>query len=493
MDKYILAIDQGTTSTRVIIFSRDGKIIKQVSEEIKQYYPKNSYVEQDAMEIYSKTIGAMHEAVLSSNLEYSQIETIGITNQRETVVVWDKKTGIPVYNAIVWQSRQSKDVCQRIEKYKDIIRDKTGLLIDPYFSATKIRWLFDNYKELEAKAFNGELLCGTIDSWLIYKLTGGMVHKTDPSNASRTLLFNINTGTWDDELLKIFNIPKIMLPEIVESNSLFGYVDNKIFPSRIPIHGVLGDQQAALFGQCCFNKGDLKNTYGTGCFTLMNTGDKIVKSKNGLLTTVAWKINGNICYALEGSVFIGGAVVQWLRDELRMIKKSSDTENYAKKALSNDGVYLVPSFTGLGTPYWDSDVKGAMFGLTRATNKEIFIRAALEAIAYQSKDVIETMIMDSNIKLNELSIDGGATSNSFLMQFQADILNIKLILQEVKESTALGAAYVAGLGAGIYKDIDEIKKHKKIEKEFYPNMEKEERDKLYSGWKKAVFATQAFK
>lgn len=493
MDKYILAIDQGTTSTRAIVFSKEGKIINQASEEITQYYPKNGYVEHNATEIFSKTLAVMLEAVISSNLNFSQIEAVGITNQRETIVIWDKETKLPVYNAIVWQSNQSKDVCEEYKQYEDLIKDKTGLLLNPYFSATKLRWLFNNYPDIEKKAFEGKLLCGTIDSWLIYKLTGGKVHKTDCSNASRTLLFNINTCAWDDELLKLFNIPKCILPEICESNSLFGYIDQSIIPFNIPITGVLGDQQAALFGQCCFNKGELKNTYGTGCFTLLNTGDSIVKSKHGLLTTVAWNIDGNISYALEGSVFIGGAAVQWLRDGLRMIKKSADSEKYATAVESSDGVYLVPSFTGLGTPYWDSNVKGAMFGITRATNKEIFIRATLEAIAYQCKDVIKTMIEDSNIELKSLCVDGGATDNSFLMQFQADILECEITLQRIKESTALGAALIAGLGAKIYKSFDEIKKLKSIKKTFTPKMKSEEVKRLYDGWLKAIRATMCFK
>ena len=493
MDKYILAIDQGTTSTRAIVFSKEGKIINQASEEITQYYPKNGYVEHNATEIFSKTLAVMLQAVVSSNLNFSQIEAVGITNQRETIVIWDKETKIPVYNSIVCQSNQSRDVCEEYKQYEDLIKDKTGLLLNPYFSATKLRWLFNNYPDIEKKAFEGKLLCGTIDSWLIYKLTGGKVHKTDCSNASRTLLFNINTCAWDDELLKLFNIPKCILPEICESNSLFGYIDQSIIPFNIPITGVLGDQQAALFGQCCFNKGELKNTYGTGCFTLLNTGDSIVKSKHGLLTTVAWNIAGNISYALEGSVFIGGAAVQWLRDGLRMIKKSADSEKYATAVESSDGVYLVPSFTGLGTPYWDSNVKGAMFGITRATNKEIFIRATLEAIAYQCKDVIKTMIEDSNIELKSLCVDGGATDNSFLMQFQADILECEITLQRIKESTALGAALIAGLGAKIYKSFDEIKNLKSIKKTFIPKMKSEEVKRLYDGWLKAIRATMCFK
>ena len=493
MDKYILAIDQGTTSTRAIVFSKEGKIINQASDEITQYYPKNGYVEHNATEIFSKTLAVMLEAVISSNLNFSQIEAVGITNQRETIVIWDKETKLPVYNAIVWQSNQSRDVCEEYKQYEDLIKDKTGLLLNPYFSATKLRWLFNNYPDIEKKAFEGKLLCGTIDSWLIYKLTGGKVHRTDCSNASRTLLFNINTCAWDDELLKLFNIPKCILPEICESNSLFGYIDQSIIPFNIPITGVLGDQQAALFGQCCFNKGELKNTYGTGCFTLLNTGDSIVKSKHGLLTTVAWNIDGNTSYALEGSVFIGGAAVQWLRDGLRMIKKSADSEKYATAVESSDGVYLVPSFTGLGTPYWDSNVKGAMFGITRATNKEIFIRATLEAIAYQCKDVIKTMIEDSNIELKSLCVDGGATDNSFLMQFQADILECEITLQRIKESTALGAALIAGLGAKIYKSFDEIKKLKSIKKTFTPKMKSEEVKRLYDGWLKAIRATMCFK
>ena len=493
MEKYLLSIDQGTTSTRVIIFNKYGDVIVQINEEIKQYYPQPGWVEHDAMEIYSKTLGVITEAVAASSLSLNQIEAIGITNQRETIVVWDKLTGKPVYHAIVWQSTQSKEICDRFEDKKDIIKAKTGLLINPYFSASKLTWLFETHPDIYQRAKNGELLCGTIDTWLLYKLTNGKVHATDYSNASRTLLFNIHTLTWDDELLEMFKIPRCILPEIKNCSGIFGYIDESILPSRIPIAGMAGDQQAALFGQCCFTPGSLKNTYGTGCFALMNTGNEIVDSKKGLLSTIAWVIDGKPTYALEGSVFIGGASVQWLRDELRMFREAADSEEYARKAISSEGVYVVPAFTGLGTPYWDDECKGAIFGLTRGTSKEIFIRATLESIAYQSKDVIETMKKETGFKLKELSVDGGATHNNFLMQFQSDILSCKICLQSTAQSTALGAAYLAGLAVGYYKDMDEIISLRKLKKVFTPNITKKEADKLYKGWKLAIKAARVFK
>lgn len=492
-ERYLLAIDQGTTSTRAIIFNKEGEVINQINEEIKQYYPQPGWVEHDALEIYSKTLGVMMECIMSKGINFSQIAGIGITNQRETIVIWDKKTQIPVYHAIVWQSNQSKEICDEMMMYKDLIKEKTGLLINPYFSATKIRWLFNQYPELQQRAENGELLCGTIDSWLLYKLTNGKVHATDFSNASRTLLFNIHTQMWDDELLKLFNIPRCILPEVKESSGIFGYLDEEIFPYPIPIAGIAGDQQAALFGQCCFQEGNIKNTYGTGCFTLMNTGAQAIDSKYGLLTTIAWKINGQITYALEGSVFIGGAAVQWLRDELRMVKEAKDTERYATAVSSSDGVYVVPAFTGLGTPYWDSECKGAVFGLTRGTAKEQFIRAVLESIAYQSKDVIETMKKETGFSLKTLSCDGGATHNHFLMQFQADILHCKIQLQSTAQSTALGAAYLAGLAVRFYESCDEIKQLRHLKCVFLPTMKNQEINRLYKGWKKAIKATMTFK
>jgi len=493
MDKYLLALDQGTTSTRAIVFDKHGTNISQVGEEIKQYYPQPGWVEHDANEIFTKTLSCMLQAIEDANLTFDQIACIGITNQRETVVVWDKKTGLPVYHAIVWQSNQSKEVCDRLKDKQEMIKEKTGLLINPYFSATKIRWLLDKKPKLQERADNGELLCGTIDSWLLYKLTGGKAHATDYSNASRTLLFNIHTLDWDDELLKLFNIPRSMLPEVKDCSGIFGYAGDASIPNPIPISGIAGDQQASLFGQCCFKEGQIKNTYGTGCFALMNTGNKAVDSKKGLLTTIAWKIKDEVCYALEGSVFIGGAAAQWLRDGLRMIKKASECERYSTAVDSTEGVYVVPAFTGLGTPYWDDECRGAVFGLTRGTSKEVFIRATDEAIAYQTKDVIETMKEDANMNLLELSVDGGATGDKYLMQFQADILNAKLVLQQTEQSTALGAAYLAGLAVGYYKDYDEIIKLRSIKKIYSPTFTQEEIDEKYDGWKLAIKAARMFK
>ncbi len=498
MNKYLLAIDQGTTSTRAIIFDKLGKVIYQVNEPITQYYPHNGWVEQDATEIYSKTLSVMIEVLIRSRISLNQIAGIGITNQRETVVVWDKKTQEPVYQAIVWQSNQSKEICDELIKkgYQKIIQEKTGLLINPYFSATKLKWLFDKYPNIKKRAENGELLCGTIDSWLLYKLSNGKVHATDVSNASRTMLFNIHTLKWDDDLLKIFSIPSCILPKVQESSGVFGYLEENLLMKtnkKIPIAGIAGDQQAALFGHCCFEPGDLKNTYGTGCFALVNTGTQPIFSKKGLLTTIAWKIHDQVYYALEGSVFVAGAAIQWLRDGLRMIQKSSDSETYALKVNDSDGVYVVPSFTGLGTPYWDSKVKGAIFGLTRATTKEHIIRATLESIAYQSKDVIETMKKEGKQDIHTIAVDGGASENNFLMQFQSDLLQCNLVLQESAQSTALGAALLAGLGVGFYKDLEEIKKIKTIKKLYCPKITKTQANKLYKKWKVAVQTVKEFK
>ncbi len=497
MEKYLLAIDQGTTSTRAIIFNKQGQIIYQAQEEIEQFYPQIGWVEQDATEIYSKTLSVMIEAVVRSRLEMDQIACIGITNQRETIVMWDKKTQEPVYKAIVWQSNQSEKICQRLIKkgYEKKIQDKTGLKINPYFSATKIMWLFEKYPHLKKKAKDGELLCGTIDSWLLYKLTNGNVHATDISNASRTMLFNIHTLKWDKELLTLFSIPETILPEVKPSSGIFGYIEKNQFlnnQKRIPISGMAGDQQASLFGHCCFQPGELKNTYGTGCFALINTGNKPVRSKKGLLTTIAWQIQDEICYALEGSVFVAGAAVQWLRDGLRMIQTSKDSERYAKKVCDSQGVYVVPSFTGLGTPYWNNQVKGAIFGLTRGTTKEHIIRATLESIAYQSKDVIETMKKETKLCFSQLAVDGGASENDFLMQFQSDILQCEIILQENAQSTALGVAFLAGLGSGLYRDLKEIKQLKSIKKMYQPEMSAKEVRQRYAKWKVAISAVTRF-
>lgn len=491
--RFLLAIDQGTTSTRAIIFNRNGDVINQVSRDITQHYPKPGWVEHDAEEIYDKTLACLFDCIFASKLSFSDIAAIGITNQRETIVVWEKSTGKPVHNAIVWQSIQSKDITDKMSCYKNLIHEKTGLIINPYFSASKLRWLFDKYPSLQIRAEKGELLCGTIDSWLLYNFTDKKVHATDVSNASRTLLFNIHTLSWDDELLKIFNIPKCILPEVKESSGIFGYLSSKITNEKIPIAGIAGDQQAALFGQCCFDEGSIKNTYGTGCFALMNTGNKIFKSKYGLLTTIAWKIGGEVTYALEGSVFIAGAAIQWLRDELKIIKDAKETEQAAQSLKSTEGVYVVPAFTGLGTPYWDDECKGAIFGLTRGSSKDVLIRATLESIAYQCKDIIETMKKETKIRLNDVFVDGGAAINEYLMQFQSNILTLRIIVPSTIQTTALGAAFLAGLGSNYYLNLSEIKQIRKIKKSFLPKLNKSEVKKLYGGWKTAIKATRMFK
>lgn len=420
------------------------------------------------------------------------IDSIGITNQRETTVVWNKETGLPVCNAIVWQSRQSQEICDALEDKKDFIKEKTGLVINPYFSASKIRFILDKHN-LQKEAEEGKLLFGTIDSWLIYKLTLGKVHATDITNASRTMLFNIFEKKWDDDLLKLFNIPKCMLPSVHECSYHYGDATLMFASTTIPITGVAGDQQASLFGQTCFDKGNIKNTYGTGCFMLMNIGENPTISKSGLLTTIAWSINGTTTYALEGSVFIGGAAIQWLRDEMKLISKASDSEISAQKVDDSNGVYVVPAFVGLGTPYWDDQVRGAVFGLTRATNKYHFVRATLEAIAYQSKDLMETIKKDSNIEINQLNVDGGATANNYLMQFQSDIIELPIELPSCLETTALGAAFFAGLYTGFYKSQEEIKKSRNIEREFKPSMSHKEVEERYKKWKIAVEATRVFR
>lgn len=498
MKKYILAIDQGTTSTRAIIFDKNGKCIASDQKEFKQYFPKPGWVEHNANEIWETTVDVIGGALLKKDISADEIATIGITNQRETTVVWNKKTGKPIYHAIVWQSRQTQEITDKLieDGYQEFIHQKTGLIINPYFSASKIKWILDNVNGARELANKGELLCGTIDTWLVWKLTNGAVHITDYTNASRTLLFNINSLEWDEELLKLFDIPHSMLPTVKSSSEIYGYATNfSPFKTdvQIPIAGVIGDQQAALFGQCCFNKGDAKNTYGTGCFMLMNTGNKPVYSNNGLLTTIAWGLDGKVTYALEGSVFIGGSVIQWVRDGLRMIKTAADSETYATKIKSCEGVYLVPAFVGLGTPYWDNDARGAIFGLTRGTTKEHLIRAAIESIAYQSKDVMEVMKEESKLPLKRLAADGGATKDNFLMQFQSDILQCEICLPQTAETTALGAAYMAGLGCGFYKSQEEIKKLHKIIATYNPQRDLKDVEKLYVGWKKAVAATRVFK
>ncbi|MBC2257354.1 glycerol kinase GlpK [Listeria booriae] len=494
--KYILALDQGTTSSRAMIVDETGEIIGVEQKEFEQIFPKPGWVEHSANEIWASILAVIAGVLLKTNISSKQVAGIGITNQRETTVVWEKETGNPIYNAIVWQSRQTADICNQLKKdgYNDMVRDKTGLLIDAYFAGTKARWILDYVDGAQERAENGELLFGTIDTWLVWKLTGGKAHVTDYSNASRTLLYNIYDLQWDDELLEMLNIPKVMLPEVKQSSEVYGTtVPYHFFGEEVPVAGIAGDQQAALFGQGCFEKGEAKNTYGTGCFLLMNTGDKAVKSDTGLLTTLAWGIDGKVEYALEGSIFVAGSAIQWLRDGMRMLRHSGDSENYASRIESSDGVYVVPAFVGLGAPYWDSDVRGAVFGLTRGTEKEQFIRATLESLAYQTKDVLNAMEKDSGIELKLLHVDGGACANDFLMQFQADILNVPVERPENRETTVLGAAFLAGLAVGVWKDKKEIKRHWKLDKKFEVEMKDDERDELYGGWQKAVKAAQAFK
>ncbi len=496
VEKYILSLDQGTTSSRAILFNKSGDIVHTAQREFTQYFPKPGWVEHNANEIWGSILSVIAGVLSESGVKPEQIAGIGITNQRETTIVWGKETGEPVYNAIVWQSRQTSEICEELKDkgYNDLFRKKTGLLIDAYFSGTKVKWILDNVEGAREKANQGKLLFGTIDTWLIWKLSGGRAHVTDYSNASRTLMFNIYELKWDDQLLEILGIPKSMLPNVRESSEVYAKtIDSHFFGKEVPIAGVAGDQQAALFGQACFEKGMAKNTYGTGCFMLMNTGEKAVRSEHGLLTTIAWGINGNVKYALEGSIFVAGSAIHWLRDGLRMLKDAKDSEKYAAKVKSTDGVYVVPAFVGLGTPYWDSDVRGAVFGLTRGTSKEHFIRATLESLAYQTKDVLSAMEADSGIKLKTLRVDGGAVKNDFLMDFQSDILNVPVERPIVNETTALGAAYLAGLAVGFWGSQEEISTQWAVEKQFSPKMSDEDRKNLYEGWKKAVKAAMAFK
>ncbi|MFA6649317.1 MAG: glycerol kinase GlpK [Candidatus Izemoplasmatales bacterium] len=495
MEKYILAIDQGTTSSRAILFNHQGEIVCLSQHEFTQYFPEPGFVLHDPLEIWGSVTVCISECLMKAKITPNQIVAIGITNQRETTVVWNKKTGKPIYNAIVWQSKQTSSICEDLKNqgYEDIIRKKTGLLIDPYFSGTKIKWILDNVKGAREQADKGELLFGTIDSWLVWNLTNGKKHVTDYSNASRTLLFNIYDVKWDEELLKIFGVPKSMLPVACPSSMVYGMTAKNVFyGNEIPISGIAGDQQAALFGQTCFNKGDVKNTYGTGCFILMNTGTEPIRSQKGLLTTIAWGIDGKIIYALEGSIFVAGSAVQWLRDGLKIIYKSFETETYAKDCENNMGVYFVPAFVGLGTPYWEKEAKGAIFGITRGTKREHIIRATLEAIAYQTKDVLDVMEDESKIKLNRLRVDGGASNNDFLMQFQSDILDNYIDKPVTSETTALGACYLAGLAVGFW-NIAEIKAMWGIDKIYKPIISDTLRKQLYSGWKKAVRACIMFK
>lgn len=488
MGKYVMALDQGTTSSRCILFNEKGDMVSVAQKEFKQYYPDDGWVEHDAMEIWSTQIGVAQEAMYKINATHSDIVALGITNQRETTIVWDKKTGIPVYNAIVWQCRRTAEYCDTLKEkgLADKFKEKTGLMIDAYFSGTKVRWILENVEGARQKAENGELLFGTVDSWLIWNLTKGKVHVTDYSNASRTMLYNITKLEWDDEILAELNIPKSMLPEVKPSSYVYGNVDQTIFGGEIPIGGAAGDQQSALFGQTCFLPGSAKNTYGTGCFMLMNTGEKPVFSKNGLITTIAWGIDGKVNYALEGSIFVAGAAIQWLRDEMKLIDSSPDSEYMAKKVNDTNGVYMVPAFVGLGAPHWDQYARGAIVGLTRGANKYHIIRATLESIAYQAYDVLKAMQEDSGITLKTLKVDGGACANDFLMQFQSDVINAPVDRPVCIETTALGAAYLAGLAVGYWKNKEEVVQNWQISKTFKPNMTEDVREKLLGGWKEAV-------
>ncbi len=485
---YVLALDQGTTSSRAIIFDHKGKVVSSAQKDFSQIYPKAGWVEHEPLEIWATQSGVIKEVMEKASVRPSDLVSIGITNQRETTVVWDKTTGAPVYNAIVWQCRRTSGICERMkdDDLEEYIGENTGLVIDAYFSATKIKWILDNVPGARDRAVKGDILFGTIDTWLIWKLTGGKVHATDYSNASRTMLFNINTLHWDDYILEYLDIPKSMLPMVMPSSGVFGYTEEKDFGGRVPIAGVAGDQQAALFGQACFEAGEAKNTYGTGCFMLMNTGKMKIRSKNGLLTTIAWGVDGEISYALEGSIFVAGAVVQWLRDEMKLIRTAADSEILATAVNDSNGVYVVPAFVGLGAPYWDMYARGSIVGITRGAKAEHIVRASLEAIAYQTKEVLDSMEEDSGIKLKALKVDGGAVANNFLMQFQADILNTNVERPSVTETTALGVAYLAGLASGFWKNKDEILQNRILDRVFYPEMEKGLRDKLFRGWKRAV-------
>jgi len=484
MPSYILSLDQGTTSSRAIIFNHSGKIVSIAQKEFKQYYPHAGWVEHDPMEIWSSQATVLTEVIIKAGLKPSDISAIGITNQRETTIVWDKSTGQPVYNAIVWQDRRTASFCDSIkQKQGSNIQQKTGLIVDAYFSASKIKWILDNIEGAREKAEKGTLAFGTVDSWLIWNLTAGKVHVTDVTNASRTMIYNINDLSWDEELLELFTVPRSMLPDVRSSSEVYGETAGRILANKIPIAGIAGDQQAALFGQMCTQKGMVKNTYGTGCFMLMNVGDKPVLSKNNLVTTIAWQLNGKTEYALEGSIFIAGAVVQWLRDELGIIPSSKDIESLALTVENSNGVYLVPAFAGLGAPYWNQHARGTIVGLTRGTSKAHLARAALESIAFQTMDVLKSMEADSSSTIRELRVDGGATINNLLMQIQADVLGVKVVRPEITETTAMGAAYFAGLATGFWKNIDEIKEQWSLDKEFIPSTKNNESVKE---WKRAV-------
>ena len=490
--KYIMALDQGTTSCRTILFNHDSEIVATAQNEFTQYFPKPGWVEHNPNEIWSTQVGTMSEVIAKAGIDPQEIAAIGITNQRETTVVWDKTSGQPIYNAIVWQSRQTMEICDELKAkgLSDIFHKKTGLLIDAYFAGTKVKWILDNIVGAREKAEAGDLLFGTIDTWLVWKLTGGKVHVTDYSNASRTLMYNIRELKWDDELLEYLTIPKSMLPEVKPSSEVYGMTVPSVTQGvEIPVAGMAGDQQSALFGQTCFKAGMAKNTYGTGGFMLMNTGSQLYDSKNGLLTTIAWGLDGEVEYALEGSIFVAGSAIQWLRDGLKVLDSAPDSEYYANKVKDSDGVYVVPAFVGLGAPYWDMKARGGIFGLTRGTTKNHIIRATLESLAYQTKDVLDAMQSDSGIKLNSLKVDGGAVANNLMMQFQSDILNVAVERPKITETTALGAAYLAGLAVGFWKNKEELVDSWQIDRKFEPNMDEKARKELYLGWLKAVRRT----
>lgn len=493
--QYIMAIDQGTTSSRAIIYDKFGHQVASSQKEFTQYFPQESWVEHDANEIWNSVQSVIAGAFIDSGIKPDQVAGIGITNQRETTVIWEKDTGRPIYHAIVWQSRQSAQIADQLKTdgYEEMIHQKTGLVVDAYFSATKIRWILDHVEGAQERAEKGELLFGTIDSWLVWKLTDGGSHVTDYSNASRTMLYNIHELNWDQEILDLLNIPQALLPKVTSNSEIYGYTQGyHFFGSEAPISGMAGDQQAALFGQMAFEPGMVKNTYGTGSFIVMNTGEKPQLSKNNLLTTIGYGINGKVYYALEGSIFVAGSSIQWLRDGLKMLKKASDSEDAAKRSANQDEVYMVPAFVGLGAPYWDQNARGAMFGLTRGTTKEDLIKATLQSIAYQVRDIVDTMQEDTGIQIPVLKVDGGAANNEYLMQFQSDILNVPIQRAANLETTALGAAFLAGLAVGYWKDMDEIREFYEAGKIFEAEMAPERRQKLYDGWKKAVKATQAF-
>jgi len=494
--EYIMAIDEGTTSTRAIIFDQQGTKIADAQREFTQHFPEPGWVEHDANEIWNAVQSTIANVFIESGIKPNQIKGIGITNQRETTVIWDKKTGLPIYNAIVWQSRQTSDIAAKLEKdgYGEMIHEKTGLLIDPYFSGTKIRWILDHVEGAQARAEKGELLFGTIDTWLLWKLSGGAAHVTDYSNASRTMLFNIHDLEWDDEILKALNIPRAMLPEVRPNSEVYAKTKGyHFYGSEVPIAGMIGDQQAALFGQMAFEPGMVKNTYGTGAFIVMNTGEEPQLSDNNLLTTIGYGINGKVYYALEGSIFVAGSAIQWLRDAMHLVDSAPESEEAALSSTDDDEVYVVPAFTGLGAPYWDANARGAVFGLTRGTTKDDFIKATLQSLAYQSRDVIETMKQDTGIDIPTLKVDGGAANNRYLMQFQADILQTPVQRAKDLETTALGAAFLAGLALGYWHNLDDIKKQYATGATFKPDMDPKRADYLYEGWKEAVSATRKFK